>query len=240
MTSSDLPLMIAWIRPTTHGLRRQRCSIPSWRRLLPVLFASCACLSPTWAATYKWTDEHGRVHYGDTIPPTEIHRSYEKIDRQGLVDKKIGAVPDSTQRAAEQQRAEQMEAEQEAARRRAIHDQVLLETYQDKSQVRAAYDAKLSSLDSSITLATSVAKKLVARRGALITSAAASERGGGEVTQKLRQEIRDLDQQIEHQRKYIEERHSERKDLEETAAQDIERFAQLQARQLEAGHGNIP
>jgi hypothetical protein len=209
---------------------------------LAVLLVSCLYLPAAWSA-YKWTDASGRVHYSDTIPPAEIDRSYEKIDKHGMVDKKVEATPDPAQRAEERQRAQRLAEEQAETRRRAVRDQYLIETYQDKSQVEAAYEAKLASIDSSITLANSVVEKLTARRAQLAGNAAANERGGergGEATQKLEQEIRDIDQQIEHQQKYIEERRAERADMERTAAEDIARFEELHARQLEVERGDTP
>jgi hypothetical protein len=205
---------------------------------LAVLLVSCLYLPAAWSA-YKWTDASGRVHYSDTIPPGEIDRSYEQIDKHGMLDKKVEAAPDPARRAEERQRAQRLAEEQAEAHRRAVRDQYLIETYQDKAQVAAAYEAKLASIDSSITLANSVVEKLTARRALLAGNAAANERGG-EATQKLEQEIRDIDQQIEHQQKYIEERHAEREEMEQTAAEDIARFEELHARQLEAERGDAP
>lgn len=204
-----------------------------------MLVACAIALPPAWGATYKWTDEQGRVHYGDSIPPGEIHRPHEKMDRQGLVDMKVDAAPDPAQRAEEHRRAPQLAVEQEETRRRAIHDQFLIETYRDTTQARTAYDAKLARLDTSITLATAVMEKLTARRTALGKSAAAREYDDG-TTHKLQQEIGELDLQLTQQRKYIEARRMERVELEQTAAQDIARIEQLQAEQLEAARDQLP
>ncbi len=192
------------------------------------------------SATYKWTDEQGRMHYGDTIPPADIHHPYEQLDKQGLVNNRVDAALSPKERAEQRQRAQEEATAQEEARRNAIRDQYLIETYQTRDQVEADYDAKLASIDSSITLAISVLEKLTTRHGALVRRAAEHERGG-EVTQKLEQEIRDIDQQMEHQRDYIEARRSERLALEETAGQDIARFEQLQAElRLEAARNREP
>lgn len=223
--SSHRPFASRQARPGAAA-RRHRGSI--LRRLILSLALAGLILPACASAAYKWIDEHGRVHYGDTIPPNEIHRSYEKVDKQGRVDQKVDAVPDPVQRAEQNRRAQQQAAEQEEARKRAIRDQYLIETYQDAAQVRAAYDAKLASLDSSLALAQSVVEKLGARRAALVRNAAEGERSG-EATQKLEQEIRDLDQQLAHQHGYIEDRRAERLELEKTAAEDVARFEQLQA-----------
>jgi hypothetical protein len=202
------------------------------------LLLACLYLPAAWSA-YKWTDAAGRVHYSDTIPPGEIDRSYEKIDKRGMVDRKVEATPDPVQREEQRQRAQRLADEQAETRRRAVRDQYLIETYQDKAQVEAAYEAKLASIDSSITLANSVVEKLTTRRATLAGTAAANERSG-EATQKQQQEIRDIDQQIEHQQKYIEERGAERKEMERAAAEDIARFEELRAQRLEAERNSDP
>ncbi|MCC6302398.1 MAG: DUF4124 domain-containing protein [Gammaproteobacteria bacterium] len=207
--------------------------------MAPILFWLCLAAADVHGAAYKWVDEQGRVHYGDTIPPAEIHRSYEQLDKRGLIDRRIDAAPSPEQRAEQRRREQQQAAEREEARRHAIRDQYLIETYQDREQVKADYDARLASIDSSITLAVSVLEKLTARRDALARNAAEHERGG-EQTQKLEQEIGDLDQQREHQRRYIEERRRERLEFEEAAARDIARFEQLQAERLEADRDLAP
>ncbi|MBK9132282.1 MAG: DUF4124 domain-containing protein [Gammaproteobacteria bacterium] len=237
MKSSHRPFITRLSRP-----RDSSWPVPSIpRRPYPAAILLCLCLAAAEAhgAAYKWTDEQGRVHYGDTIPPAEIHRSYEQLDKQGQVSKRVDAALSPQERAEQRRRAQEQAAAQEAERRNAIRDQYLIETYQTRDQVKAAYDANLASLDSSITLADSVLEKLGARRDALASRAAENERGG-EMTQKLEEEIRDIDQQMEDQRRYIEERRDERRELEKTAAEDIARFEQLQAERLEAERNQQP
>lgn len=237
MKSSRRPLATGPSRTGFPG--RPAPSIPRRLPLAPILFWLCLAAADVHGATYKWVDEQGRVHYGDTIPPTDIHRSYEQLDKQGLIDRRIDAAPTPEQRAEQRRREQRQAQEQEEARRRAIRDQYLIETYQDADQVKADYDARLASIDSSIALAVSVLEKLTTRRDALARDAAEHERGG-ETTRKLEQEIRDIDQQRAHQNRYIEDRRSERLELEETAAQDIARFEQLRAERIGANRDHAP
>jgi hypothetical protein len=228
MKSSHRPPTTAPARSCIPDISRPYRSISRRFRAAPIVLCLYLAAPAALGASYKWTDEQGRVHYGDTIPPADIHRPHEKLDKQGLVDRKVDAAPNPTQRAELRRRTQEQAAEQEEARRREIRDQFLIETYQD-----------VASIDSSISLATSVVDKLTARRAALARNAAANERGG-EATLKLQQGIRDIDQQLEHQRSYIEERRSERRGLEQAAVQDIARFEQLQAEQLEAQRAGNP
>ena len=41
------------------------------------------------AKLYKWTDENGKVHYSDKMPPDQIKNAHEKLSDQGLVKEKV-------------------------------------------------------------------------------------------------------------------------------------------------------
>ncbi len=42
-------------------------------RYLPL--ALCLLALPVWAETYKWTDENGKVHYSDQLPPAGVKKA---------------------------------------------------------------------------------------------------------------------------------------------------------------------
>ncbi len=95
---------------------------------------------PAWsqATTYRWVDEHGRVHYGDVMPGQQAGRGHSELDRQGRVVRE-------TERArttpADRQEAQ---ARQEEARRRAEqqqrHDRALLTTYVSEQEIDLVRD----------------------------------------------------------------------------------------------------
>lgn len=59
-----------------------------------VLFASCA-IGVAGAETYKWVDEHGKTHYGDSVP-----EQYQPKKQPLKLDKS----PSAAERGAAQQR----------------------------------------------------------------------------------------------------------------------------------------
>lgn len=44
------------------------------QRLLFALMLACLLAGAAHAGVYKWTDEHGKVHYSDTPPPRDAER----------------------------------------------------------------------------------------------------------------------------------------------------------------------
>jgi hypothetical protein len=98
---------------------------------------------PAWgqATTYRWVDEHGRVHYGDVMPGQQAGRGHSELDRQGRVLRE-------TERArltpADRQAREEAQTRQEEARRRAEqqqrHDRALLTTYVSEQEIDLVRD----------------------------------------------------------------------------------------------------
>lgn len=106
--------------------------------------------APAQAAMYKWVDEHGHTHYGDTLPQQATGRANMELDKQGLTIKKnAGAMtPEQRQlRAAEllrQQQELQVKTEQKQ------HDTALLNTYTSPAEIDLARDRNLEQTRASI------------------------------------------------------------------------------------------
>lgn len=100
------------------------------------------------AGLYKWIDERGQVQYSDKPPqPQNIQRgSMEKLDRHGLLIRKIDPILTDEQRAAEAQR--KAEEEQVAEKRR--RDNALLKSYTKPEEVDLLRDRALEVIDGEI------------------------------------------------------------------------------------------
>lgn len=120
-----------------------RADVP--RRTLTTGALALICLAglPAWgqATTYRWVDEHGRVHYGDVMPGQQAGRGHSELDRQGRVLRE-------TERArltpAERQARDEAQARQDEMRRRAEqqqrHDRALLTTYVSEQEIDLVRD----------------------------------------------------------------------------------------------------
>src|ERR1700689_680205 len=99
------------------------------RDILLSLVALCAAVaaaaanSPTTPSqTYRWTDDKGVVHYGDSVPSEYSQKEQSVLNGQGV---EIGHVAGHKSGA---ELAQQAQAEA-LALQRAQHDQTLLSTY---------------------------------------------------------------------------------------------------------------
>jgi len=126
---------------------------PVWPFLLIMLVLVAA---PLQAKMYKWTDETGQVHYGDSVPPQYLKKEHREMSEQGLTVKKVDAAETEAQRA-ERLRLEEIENQkkkkQEEQRQR---DRVLLDTYTTERDLVAARDARFEAVDSQIQLSDSI------------------------------------------------------------------------------------
>lgn len=114
---------------------------------LPLL---CDAQQKTASKLYKWVDDKGVVHYGDSVPPEYANKEKNVLNNQGV---KVGVEEGeiSPERRAEMKRqAEQ--AAQDQAKRVEIEkrDKMLLETYLSVQDIEDLRDRRLELLESQI------------------------------------------------------------------------------------------
>jgi hypothetical protein len=117
-----------------------------WR----VLFVSAAALAAAVApaappgqskgsVTYRWVDDQGVVHYGDTVPPQYAAKDRQILNAQGVPVGDLGAQKTPEQLAVEErERAEMIKQKQ--------HDSFLITTYTSVNDIEALRDARLAQI----------------------------------------------------------------------------------------------
>jgi hypothetical protein len=128
------------------GMRKQITLILLTALVLPLVVVA----QPKGTKTFKWVDENGKVHYGDSVPP-----EYAKIDRdvlnsQGVkVGSEEGEITPEERAAMAKKKAEEdarLAAKAEVARR----DRMLLQTYLSVADIEDLRDRRLELLESQI------------------------------------------------------------------------------------------
>jgi Domain of unknown function (DUF4124) len=108
-----------------------------------LLAAAAAPAAPPGQAkgpvTYRWVDDQGVIHYGDTVPPQYAAKDRQIINPQGVPVGDLGAQKTPEQLAAEErERAEMIKQKQ--------HDTFLITTYTSVQDIEALRDARLEQL----------------------------------------------------------------------------------------------
>ena len=123
-----------------------------------LVVASLLTATAAEARMYKWVDEEGNTHYGDSIPMKYRKQEHKELSSRGLTVKERDALPTEAE-LAEQRREAKVRAEQEKiAKEQARRDRVLLSTYTTERDLIAARDARLDAIDSQLQLSRELIK----------------------------------------------------------------------------------
>lgn len=182
---------------------------------------------------YKWTDDQGRVHYSDRIPPEAAAREREIKSDRGLTMVRVEAAKTREQLAAEQAEREREEArrraEEEAARQQALADRNLLLTFTSTAQIERARDERVALINGQITLTQSSMEKLQEQLQKTREQAANAERTGRGKPEELHKRVRDLERQLAEHAAFVQKREQERAAIIARFDADLARFKELKA-----------
>ena len=96
------------------------------------------------AQTYKWTDEQGVVHYGDSVPAEYSQREQRVLNSQGVEVQKKQAEMSPAEAAA-------WAAQQNEEARRRQHDMFLVSTYATVADIEQVRDNRIEQINGQIS-----------------------------------------------------------------------------------------
>jgi hypothetical protein len=138
--------------------------------LLGAALAACVLLAASGAAraaTYKWVDEKGVVHYTDKIPPEDVNKGAVELNPQGVPVKKTDPTPTPEQlrakAAADQKQREIVMEREERARR----DRALLSSYTSESEIDLARNRSLRTIESVVQSSKAYSEQLGKRKATI-------------------------------------------------------------------------
>jgi hypothetical protein len=149
------------------GNLRASAAAPAGRRLLAMVVIVAAALAPcgkTLAATYKWVDEKGVVHYTDKLPPEQVNKSSTVLDKQARPVKQIEPPLTGEQRAAREAEEERRKAAAKAAEESARKDRALLQSFSSAGEIELSKSRALATIDNQIASATAYMAQLTKRK----------------------------------------------------------------------------
>ncbi|MGB5306768.1 MAG: DUF4124 domain-containing protein [Gammaproteobacteria bacterium] len=179
------------------------------------------------AGMYKWVDEQGKTHYGDSVPPQYSKQQRKSINDQGRTVKVYEAAKTPEERA-EFRRLEAIRLAKETKRKEREHqDRILLATYSSEDDLLAARDGKLSSLDSLMQLTTRRIQSLQTRLERLAEDAAEYERSGKALPKTLTHQIDTVRNQIQDNESFMLEKQREYDEITLRFEIDLTRLREL-------------
>jgi Domain of unknown function (DUF4124) len=109
---------------------------------------------------YKWVDEQGVVHYGDSIPPQYAEKEHKLLNSQGVEIGHTEAQKTPEQLAVDAQEHDALVKQQQ-------HDTFLLTTYTSVKDIESLRDVRLDQLQGQRTAAEQYVENLHSRLVAL-------------------------------------------------------------------------
>ena len=109
---------------------------------------------------YKWVDEKGVTHYGDSVPPQYAERGVELLNKQGVAVGHTDAAKTPEELAAEARI-------HEASLKQQQHDNFLVATYTSVKDIETLRDVRLQQLNGQLTAAEAYVENLHSRLVAL-------------------------------------------------------------------------
>ena len=178
---------------------------------------------------YRWVDDKGEVHYGDSVPSEYAQSERSVLNKQGV---EVGHIEGSKnpQQLADQTRATT------AAQQRAQHDQFLLATYLSTRDIEQLRDERLALMDAQIKAASLYIDTLATRLLALQDRALRFKPYNGEANARrmpdeLAEELVHTLNESRSQHQALEAKRNEEVEARAQFDGDIQRYRELTARQ---------
>ncbi len=178
---------------------------------------------PAFAVTYKWVDENGVTHYGDSIPPEYRNRANEELNKRGVIIKKNDAALTPEQIKAKEEELAKRKQEKETNRR----DAVLLGTYSSAEEIDLARDRNLRQLERVIKDIQTQLKSVQTDLDANRKLAAAYKRENKPVPDGLQMDIETLEKTKQDLEVVIIQKRGESEELRTRFEEDKKRYIEL-------------
>jgi len=203
---------------------------PARGRRVPALLL-CALLAAghAQAALYKWTDDHGVVHYSDKLPIEAVNRANSELSRQGVTLRKTEQARPVVQQhiaktESEEQKLREAERERIVAARR---DRALIESYSNEAEIELAKSRAIATIDGQVQSAHAFVAQMLKHRQELEDKKPTY--APRPVPGSLLREIETIDAEIARQNEFIAAKEKESASVAARYEADRQRFRELRS-----------
>lgn len=192
------------------------------------------------AAIKCWTNKEGVRECGNVVPPEYAQQETRTLNKRGITTEVQERAPtkeeleeQARQQEAEQKRMEeekrQQALEEEHRKQQQAYDRMLLSTYLSEEDILRSRDRKLVAIDATIELTRITIEKLQDKHEKEKSRAAAFERQGKPLPERMQEDIDSLQKQLDDKQSYVASKQKERQELLDQYEADIKRFRELKA-----------
>jgi TolA-binding protein len=192
--------------------------------LLVAAAVSLLASSPAVAGMYRWVDGNGRVHYGDTLPPTYQQSGAAELSKHGNVIKRTQS---EAERRAEAERKAEQKRIQEEQQKQAQLDRALTQTYTTEAEIDLTRDRALENHKLMIRGAEIRSGAVDANLADLRTRIANIQKAGRKVGPGLQEQLDQTIRESEELKRTIQKNQDAMVQVREKYAADKARFREL-------------
>jgi hypothetical protein len=184
------------------------------------------------AKLFKWVDDNGVTHYGETIPPEYANKDATRLSTKGRVEKRIEKLTPEEKQAREAEDAKKLAAQQatvEAKRR----DSALLGSYSNEKEIDLARDRALQQVQARVDSYTTMSKSAQDSLAGLRKEQADIEKAGRKLPNSLLEDIAAGEARVAKTQKDLAQSQQEMLNVKTRFEADKVRFRELKG--IEAG-----
>lgn len=194
-------------------------------KLLIALIAGLTFCLPASAKMYKWVDDKGVTHVGDTIPPEYANKSNVEMDKGRTVKKTEILTPE--QRRAKEAVDAKKRADDEASLDQKRRDKALVNTYSNEKEIELARSRNLQQVEARISSIGSQLKMAGDNLLALQKEADARTAAGRKVPPSLHEDIQESQMRLNKLQQDLEKSKAEKTAVEARYDADKARYKEL-------------
>jgi len=195
-------------------------------RLLVVFAIGITFSLPVAAKMYKWVDDKGTTHYGETIPPEYANKNRTELDKGGRVIEKKEVLTPEERRANEQAEAKKRAAD-EAALEAKRRDKALVNTYSNEKEIDLARSRNLQQIDARVN---SISSQVKTANGSLLgfqKEADGLTKAGKPIPQTLKDDLQESQARLDKLKQDLEKATAEKTAIEARYDADKARYKEL-------------
>jgi len=195
-------------------------------RLLVVFAIGITFSLPVAAKMYKWVDDKGTTHYGETIPPEYANKNRTELDKGGRVIEKKEVLTPEERRANEQAEAKKRAAD-EAALEAKRRDRALVNTYSNEKEIDLARSRNLQQIDARVN---SISSQVKTANGSLLgfqKEADGLTKAGKPIPQTLKDDLQESQARLDKLKQDLEKATAEKTAIEARYDADKARYKEL-------------
>lgn len=178
------------------------------------------------AKLFKWVDDNGVTHYGETIPPEYSDKDATRLNSKGRVEKRIERLTPEEKQAKEAEDAKKaaaLQATVEAKRK----DAALLGSYSNEKEIDLARDRALQQVQARLDSFTTMTKSAQDSLAGLRKEQAEKEKKGKKIPNSLLEDIAQGEARVAKTQKDLAQSEQEMVNVKARFEADKVRFREL-------------